>query len=1249
MLKTTEEFTAAMRTDTRKIHAKVEINGAVYSERKIKKISGDLGILSGSSFLVGSTYSNSAKIVFDSILESIDYDQEVKVYLGIEVDHWEEPNEQLQYVSMGKFYIEDFYRNRNSLETTIELSDGFLYMEKPYDSKLSYPAEMRRVALEICNQAGIEVDEVNFSRLSEQKIDKIEGVTCREAIGYIAQFHSGFAHFNREGKFEIRNLLTTNYEITDSDYLLKGLEVKEKPYSTDGIRVKARRTDNSEEKVFTAGATVGNVVELNNPVMTQSLLDEIWRKVSPISFIPFEMQWRGNPQLEVGDWISITDTEERRFHVPQLLMSFDYNGGLKMKSSAQTTSGSSSTYKYRGSINQVIQFLEEQIAANGVNRIFHGAAEPSNPIEGDIWFKPNGPYIEMWIYEETGEDISNWVLKLSTEPSKELINKIDEAKKEAEKAISDANNVRVIAEDAVARADNSAQAAEDARKIGEQAAGNAKQAQDSANAALEDAKKAQETGNAALEDAKQAQVTGNAALEDAKKALEDISGVDSKLTTEITRIDGALSSKIEQATFNKLEGTVTNQGTLISQNAKEIATKASQTSVDTVTGKVNTHETLISQNAAEIATKASIKDVDTISGKVDTHETKISQNAKEIATKASQTSVNTLTGKVNTHETQISQNAKEISTKASQTTVDKIEGTVNTHETRLIQNEKEIQLKASQLSVDTINGKVDSHETRLTQNESEIKLKASQSNVDTISGKVTSIETEVSTIAGNFSVLNTKVEGHTSKIGTLESNYSGLNSTIAVLQEDVLGKVDTLQFSNLSQRVDSIQLTVDDKADKAQLTVLSDQISLVVSDVEGNKNSIHVLQNDINLAVKKGDIINQINVSSESILIAGNKVQITGQTYIENAAIKSAAIDSLEANKLTVGSTLNAALINVINLNANNLTAGEITGLTIRSSNGNSFWDLTTGQIVLKKGGIESPYLTLNLDSSEMLFHRRSGLYTAVNDYGFYAYKVRPEDGYNINITDAIYAYIGANQYGIRGALVDTSSFSVALWEKYGTGSQVMQRGTLSYSTSGFSATYSAPMVAGSSLTDSFGLNLQKDQFRVYIARSGDIQFETSVSGSGSIRFYHGLSAYLNSDSTYLTVYNNFRVTGTKNAIHPTRDGVRATPAYETTESYLGDIGRNYTREDCEVWIPVEQLFSDTVNTDIAYEVFLQAYDDARFWVADFKPDKFLIKSDMPLARFAWELKAKRRGYENERLVEAGLSNKEIEDAWHRP
>lgn len=111
-------------------------------------------------------------------------------------------------------------------------------------------------------------------------------------------------------------------------------------------------------------------------------------------------------------------------------------------------------------------------------------------------------------------------------------------------------------------------------------------------------------------------------------------------------------------------------------------------------------------------------------------------------------------------------------------------------------------------------------------------------------------------------------------------------------------------------------------------------------------SQITQLSNMINLRVQKGDVINQINISPESILIAGQKVHITGQTSIDNAVIKDAMIADIKADKITAG-TLNAANVNVINLNANNITTGTIKGANLSLN-------LNTGEVVFQHGRIHS-------------------------------------------------------------------------------------------------------------------------------------------------------------------------------------------------------------------------------------------------------------------------------------------------------
>lgn len=127
----------------------------------------------------------------------------------------------------------------------------------------------------------------------------------------------------------------------------------------------------------------------------------------------------------------------------------------------------------------------------------------------------------------------------------------------------------------------------------------------------------------------------------------------------------------------------------------------------------------------------------------------------------------------------------------------------------------------------------------------------------------------------------------------------------------------------------------------------------------------------INLRVEKDKIVNQINISTEGILIDGKKVHITGQTTIDNAVIKDAMIADIKADKITAG-TLNAANVNVINLNANNITTGTLKGTNLSLN-------LNTGEVVFQKGSIKSTNGNLNIDISK-------GTMAVINQYksGFY-------------------------------------------------------------------------------------------------------------------------------------------------------------------------------------------------------------------------------------------------------------------------
>lgn len=118
---------------------------------------------------------------------------------------------------------------------------------------------------------------------------------------------------------------------------------------------------------------------------------------------------------------------------------------------------------------------------------------------------------------------------------------------------------------------------------------------------------------------------------------------------------------------------------------------------------------------------------------------------------------------------------------------------------------------------------------------------------------------------------------------------------------------------------------------------------------------------------------------------------------------------------------------------------------------------------------------------------------------------------------------------------------------------------------------------------------------------------------------------------------------GSKNAVQVTRDGVRATPAYELAENYVGDIGESKTGDDKTVRVDIDPLVFDLINTDKRYQVFLTAYSDAHFWVSERGKDYFIVSSDTPNSSFGWELKGKRRGFEDQRLVDTKDTYEDLE------
>lgn len=98
-------------------------------------------------------------------------------------------------------------------------------------------------------------------------------------------------------------------------------------------------------------------------------------------------------------------------------------------------------------------------------------------------------------------------------------------------------------------------------------------------------------------------------------------------------------------------------------------------------------------------------------------------------------------------------------------------------------------------------------------------------------------------------------------------------------------------------------------------------------------SQLTMLSDDINLRVKNGEIISQINISPETVLIDGKRVHITGQTMIDNAVISTAMIKDAAVTNAKIGA-VDAAKITTGTLAAGRIAAGSITSDKLTISNG---------------------------------------------------------------------------------------------------------------------------------------------------------------------------------------------------------------------------------------------------------------------------------------------------------------------------
>ena len=379
------------------------------------------------------------------------------------------------------------------------------------------------------------------------------------------------------------------------------------------------------------------------------------------------------------------------------------------------------------------------------------------------------------------------------------------------------------------------------------------------------------------------------------------------------------------------------------------------------------------------------------------------------------------------------------------------------------------------------------------------------------------------------------------------------------------------------------------------------------------ESEITQLRSDINLRVKSGDLLSQINIAAGHTLIQSNKIYFDADSFVmspnSKAFIPSAYITNINADKITTG-TLDAAKFNVRNFSANNITGGTLSGVVVKTGANDRYFQTSKDNIYWVRNG------SMSLIGNDTYLNSANGLNIADENN----IQLTTWGGATVNKDGSITNLSGNS--GHPKIIIDSEGKynpNYIYGSSFGGGpgdSEIAQWvGNKEYTALTRNQGFAVHLNDGNNKST---FNIQKDNCVGAYFGQGD--------GGNQINFNLG------GNGCGFNVNGPLHVTGSKNSIVETRQGYLAINAYETAEYYFGDIGENNTGDTSQVVIGIDRIFNEVVNTDIQYQVFVTPYSNAHVWVEKRYNNRFIVKSDRPNAEFGWELKAKRKGYESNRL-----------------
>ena len=269
--------------------------------------------VSGEDIEIGNVYASEMGLTLTSPPENPYALDGARIVLNFGINTEPDPEEEpiWEYVPLGYFYVTEIQRKNTAVN--LKALDGLILFDVDLSGVLTTGTPYSLIQ-SCCTKAGVVLATSssafeNFANgLTAFTIpddSKIE--TCRDLILWVCQLTGTFARMNRMGQLEIVPItmgpslksISKQVRLTSdvSDFEVKITHVNMKVGETEYSQGTAGMTLTLEENPLLAGKSEAEI---------NAILSNILNQVTTAEYVPYNVNFAGDPALQAGDWVKLT-------------------------------------------------------------------------------------------------------------------------------------------------------------------------------------------------------------------------------------------------------------------------------------------------------------------------------------------------------------------------------------------------------------------------------------------------------------------------------------------------------------------------------------------------------------------------------------------------------------------------------------------------------------------------------------------------------------------------------------------------------------------------------------------------------------------------------------------------------------------------------------------------------------------------------------------------------------------------------